>query len=376
MEKLGVIMFENIYRGKKVLITGHTGFKGSWLTTWLLDLGAEICGISKDIPTTPSMFEELQLQDKIEHHIEDIRDLDTIRTIIVDFKPDFLFHLAAQPIVSLSYREPLETISSNVMGTAHLLEILRSLEHNCNAVLITSDKCYENVEWIWGYKETDHVGGRDIYSGSKGAAEVIFHAYQQSFFQSPDGNVKLATGRAGNVIGGGDWAADRIVADCMRAWSRKEQVEIRCPDATRPWQHVLEPLSGYLVLGQALAQDGALNHGQQYNFGPRSEQNHTVKDLLSDLTTHWHFEKSDDAYVVTDNIPFHEAGLLRLNCDKALFNLKWEANLNYKECIKFVGEWYYEFYQGDSDMMECTLRQIAEYQRIATVQNRIWCGND
>jgi len=370
--KVGINMFSNVYKGKKVLVTGHTGFKGTWLTSWLLELGADVCGVSIDIPTKPSIFEELKLENKIKHHIADVRDLPEIKKIVESFKPDFLFHLAAQPIVSLSYSNPLETISSNVMGTANVLEVLRNLEHKCNAVIITSDKCYENVEWVWGYKETDHVGGRDIYSGSKGAAEVIFHAYQQSFFPTSDGNVRLATGRAGNVIGGGDWAADRIVADCMRAWSKGELVEIRCPEATRPWQHVLEPLSGYLALGQGLVENPK-NHGEQYNFGPRSEQNHTVKDLISDLSSYWSFDQPDDAYAVTDDIPFHEAGLLKLNCDKALFNLRWEANLNYKECIKFVSEWYYKFYQGQDDMMEVTRFQIQEYQRIALNKNLLWC---
>jgi len=364
-------MFSGVYKGKKVLITGHTGFKGSWLTTWLVNLGAEVCGISKDIPTKPSMFEELSLENNIEHYIADIRDLGKIRKIILDFKPDFLFHLAAQPIVSHSYSDPLETISSNVMGTANILEVLRSVEHQCNAVIVTSDKCYENVEWVWGYKETDHMGGKDIYSGSKGAAEVIFHAYQQSFFNKPESKVRLATGRAGNVIGGGDWASDRIVADCMRAWSNNQQVEIRCPDATRPWQHVLEPLSGYLTLGQGLLEDSS-NQGEQYNFGPRAEQNHTVKDLLSDLGKYWNFNSLNDAYLMTDIIPFHEAGLLKLNCDKALFKLKWEANLNYKQCIKFVSEWYYEFYRGDKDMMEFTLLQIEEYQNAAKNKELVW----
>ena len=365
-------MFSEIYKNKKVLVTGHTGFKGSWLTTWLLELGAEVCGISNEIPTVPSMFEALKLENKIDHHFADVRDLESIKGIIHEFKPDFLFRLAAQPIVSRSYKDPLETISTNVMGTANILEVLRTLDHRCNAVIITSDKCYENVEWVWGYKETDPVGGRDIYSGSKGAAEVIFHAYQQSFYSDPNGNIRLATGRAGNVIGGGDWAADRIVADCMRAWSKSEQVEIRCPQATRPWQHVLEPLSGYLALGLGLVED-AKNHGEQYNFGPRSEQNHTVKDLLTDLSGYWSFNNPSEAYLVTDNIPFHEAGLLKLNCDKALFNLKWEANLNYQECIKFVSEWYYKYYQGEDDMLATTKLQIIEYQRIAKEKNLAWC---
>lgn len=364
-------MFNNIYDGKKVLVTGHTGFKGTWLTTWLLGLGAEVCGVSIDIPTKPSMFEELELESKIQHHITDIRDLDKTKKIITDFKPDFLFHLAAQPIVSTSYDDPLGTISTNVLGTAHILEILRSFRESCQAVIITSDKCYENVEWVWGYKETDAVGGRDIYSGSKGAAEIIFHAYQQSFFSDANGPVRMATGRAGNVIGGGDWAADRIVADCMRAWSVGEKVEIRCPDATRPWQHVLEPLSGYLSLGQALSESDN-SHGEQYNFGPRSEQNRTVKELLNDLSQHWSFNDSSEACVVTDNIPFHEAGLLKLNCDKALFNLKWEASLNYKQCIKFVSEWYFEFYAGNKNMFELTQAQISEYQEIAKDKALVW----
>ena len=364
-------MFNNIYKDKKVLITGHTGFKGSWLTTWLLNLGADICGISLDIPTKPSMFEELKLEEKIEHHFADIRDLDKIKEIVNSFKPDFLFHLAAQPIVSKSYADPLETISTNVMGTANILEVLRTLGNPCNVVIITSDKCYENVEWVWGYKETDPVGGRDIYSGSKGAAEVIFHAYQKSFFPTSDGNIKMATGRAGNVIGGGDWAEDRIVADCMRAWNSGKQVEIRCPDATRPWQHVLEPLSGYLSLGQGLAENPE-NHGEQYNFGPRAEQNHSVKELLSDLSDHWDFKNSDEAYLITDHIPFHEAGLLKLNCDKALFHLKWEANLNYKECIKFVSEWYFDFYKSDTNIFDKTLSQIEEYEKEAKNKGLKW----
>lgn len=354
-----------------MLVTGHTGFKGTWLTAWLLKLGARVCGISIDIPTKPSMFEELGLADKIEHHIADIRDLDKTREIIKGFKPDFLFHLAAQPIVSTSYADPIGTISTNVIGTAHVLESLRALEHTCYAVIITSDKCYENVEWEWGYKETDHMGGKDIYSGSKGAAEVIFHAYQQSFFKGQNVPVKMATGRAGNVIGGGDWAADRIVADCMRAWSSSEIVEIRCPDATRPWQHVLEPLSGYLTLGKGLVEDVKI-HGEQFNFGPRAEQNRTVKHLLADLSEYWHFDRPEDAYQITDNIPFHEAGLLKLNCDKALFHLRWEANLTYKQCIKFVSEWYYSYYRDKQNMYDFTLNQISEFEKLAKERELVW----
>lgn len=371
LENMGKLMFNNTYENKKVLVTGHTGFKGSWLTTWLLKLGADVVGISKDIPTSPSMFEELELEKRIKHYQEDIRNLDRMTTIISLEKPEFLFHLAAQPIVSVSYSDPIETISSNVMGTANILEALKRSNHPCTAIIITSDKAYDNVEQVWGYKEDDKMGGKDIYSGSKGAAELIIKSYYHSFFKSPQCNVKLAIGRAGNVIGGGDWAKDRIVVDCMVAWSQQEKVEIRSPDATRPWQHVLEPLSGYLKLGEALYSDSTL-HGEAFNFGPKAEQNHTVKQLLEDLSRYWEFKTIDDAFTVTDNIPFHEAGLLKLNCDKALFYLKWQANLEYKETIYFVSEWYYDFYKTDKDIYTKTLQQISEYETIATEKELSW----
>ncbi len=364
-------MFENVYQGKKVLVTGHTGFKGSWLTTWLLKLGAEVIGISKDIPTDPSMFEELKLESKIKHYKEDIRDLQKMVEIISKEQPEFLFHLAAQPIVSTSYTDPIETISSNVMGSANILEALKISNHKCTAIIITSDKAYDNIEQVWGYKEDDKMGGKDIYSGSKGAAELIIKSYYHSFFKNESSNVKLAIGRAGNVIGGGDWAKDRIVVDCMNAWSKKSRVEIRSPEATRPWQHVLEPLSGYLNLGQVLFQDYSL-HGEAFNFGPRAEQNHTVKQLLEDLSKYWHFENLDDAFSITDNIPFHEAGLLKLNCDKALFFMKWQANLEYKDTIRFVSEWYYDFYNTDKNILDKTLEQISEYENLAKEKELKW----
>lgn len=364
-------MFFDAYKGKKVLVTGHTGFKGSWLTMWLLKMGAKVAGFSDCIPTQPSIFEEAGLESKIEHHYGDIRDLVAIKGVIESFQPDFIFHLAAQPIVSVSYQDPVGTMTTNIIGTINVLEALRLLNPNCIAVMITSDKCYENVEWVWGYKETDHLGGRDVYSGSKGAAEVAIHAYYHSFFKKSDCKVRLATGRAGNVIGGGDWAKDRIVVDCMRNWSEGRSVEIRSPSATRPWQHVLEPLSGYLTLGAALAENASLG-GESFNFGPRAEQNRTVLELLSDLSTYWDFSSPDDAYRVTGNIPFHEAGLLKLNCDKALFHLKWEANLAYAECVKLVSEWYYAYYKQSADMYDLTLKQIEEYEISAQERDLIW----
>lgn len=365
-------MFASIYKNKKVLITGHTGFKGSWLTTWLLRLGAEVIGVSKDVPTHPSMFEKLELKGKIKHYQEDIRDLEVVKSIVSQEKPDFLFHLAAQPIVSISYQNPVDTISSNVMGTAHILEALKLSNHACIAIIITSDKAYDNVEHVWGYREDDKMGGKDIYSGSKGAAELIIKSYYHSFFKSKESNVKLAIGRAGNVIGGGDWAKDRVVVDCMVAWSKGETVEIRSPNATRPWQHVLEPLSGYLNLGSALYQDQKL-HGEAFNFGPRAEQNHTVKQLLEDLSVYWHFKGTNEAFRVTDNIPFHEAGLLKLNCDKALAHLKWQATLNYAQTISFTSEWYYTFYKKDGAVMyDITVNQIEQYENIAKESVSKW----
>ncbi|PQJ73791.1 CDP-glucose 4,6-dehydratase [Polaribacter gangjinensis] len=355
-------MFENIYYRKKVLVTGHTGFKGSWLVCWLLKLGAEVIGFSKDIPTNPSMFRELDLQSKITHYLKDVRDLSALIEVIKAERPDFVFHLAAQPIVSLSYLNPLETISSNVMGTANILEALRISNHKCTAIIITSDKAYDNIEQIWGYKENDFMGGKDIYSGSKGAAELIIKSYFNSFFNKDSCNVKLGIGRAGNVIGGGDWAKDRIVVDCMLAWSEGKSVEIRSPNSTRPWQHVLEPLSGYLKLGMTLYKNDTLN-GESFNFGPKSEQNRTVQELIEDLSKLW-APMVTETFNITENIPFHEASLLKLNCDKALAYLKWQSSLQYQETIRFTGEWYFNFYRNNIDILEFTMNQIQEYEEI------------
>ena len=364
------MMFANIYKGRRVLVTGHTGFKGSWLTSWLLKLGADVVGVSKDVPTKPAMFEKLALAGRIRNIKQDIRDLATMRELVVTEQPDFVFHLAAQAIVSTSYADPAETISTNVIGTMNILESLRQLSSPCVAVMITSDKCYDNVEWVWGYRETDALGGKDIYSGSKGAAELVIRSYLHSFFQNGH-PVRLAVARAGNVIGGGDWAKDRIVADCMQAWNEGRKVEIRSPGATRPWQHVLEPLSGYLALGQALAHRPRL-HGEAFNFGPRAEQNQSVVELLSYLSQRWGFENLNQAYRVTADILFHEASQLKLNCDKALFELKWESNLNYDETISFVGDWYTGFYKQRADMYALTMDQISAFERAGVERNRVW----
>jgi CDP-glucose 4,6-dehydratase len=335
-----------------------------------LKLGAEVVGISKNTPTQPSMFEALNLAARIKHVWGDVRELGLLRDLIADTRPDFIFHLAAQPLVSVSYDDPIETVTTNVVGTMNVLEAMRNLDRSCVAVLITSDKCYDNVEWVWGYRENDRLGGKDVYSGSKGAAELIIKSYSHSFYTN-DHPIRFAVARAGNVIGGGDWARDRIVADCMRAWSAGSPVEIRSPQSTRPWQHVLEPLSGYLSLGQALEQSRSL-HGEAFNFGPRAEESRTVLELLADLGRFWGFSDARQAYQVTANIPFHEAALLKLNCDKALVHLKWKPNLDYLETIRLVGDWYSAFYKANADLYALTLTQIAGYERAAVERHLAW----
>lgn len=363
-------MFENIYNGKKVLITGNTGFKGSWLSLWLNELGAKVYGISDEIPTSPSMFGELNITNFVEYHQADVRDFPAIKQLIRQIAPDYIFHLAAQALVSESYLDPLKTLSTNIMGTAHVLEALRDYPGICRVIVITSDKCYDNVEWVWGYKETDDVGGKDIYSGSKGGAECVFKSYFHSFFKNKAGNITLVSARAGNVIGGGDWAKDRLIPDCIRAWSNGEQVEIRSPHSTRPWQHVLEPLSGYLALGWMLTKDSSLS-GESFNFGPAAQINKTVLQLLEDLSSF--FAKGDGtAYSITANIPFDEARLLKLNCDKALHFLKWYAILDYPQLMEFTGSWYSHFYRGDTDMLEYSRKQIKDYEQIAQVKELAW----
>jgi len=364
-------VFKNSYRNKKVLVTGHTGFKGSWLTAWLLKLGANVVGYSKDIPTDPSMFWALGLEAKIQHYVGNVCDLVSLCEVVTDEKPDFIFHLAAQAIVSSSFNDPVETIMTNAIGTMNILESLRNTMHPCVALLITSDKCYDNVEWVWGYKETDTLGGKDIYSGSKGAAELIIKSYLNSYFSGSNSHVRIGVGRAGNVIGGGDWAKDRIVADSLRAWTEGHKVEIRSPNATRPWQHVLEPLSGYLSLGMSLLSSDKL-HGEAFNFGPRAEQNRTVVDLLGDLGSKWGIKNPNDIYQVIANVPFHEAGLLKLNCDKALYHLKWAPTLSYSEMVDFISNWYGSYYRGEPEMLAITTDQIDMYERAAVRSNISW----
>lgn len=362
--------FNNIFKGKKVLITGNTGFKGSWLSAWLLELGADVYGYSLGIPTNPSMYETIGLDKKIKQHFGDIRNKDEFCAYVQDVKPNFLIHLAAQALVLTSYKEPLDTITTNVTGTAVVCEAIRSITWKCTCILITSDKAYDNVEWIWGYRETDRLGGKDIYSGSKGAAELVIKSYWHSFIKNME-NIRFGVTRAGNVIGGGDWAKDRIIVDCVKSFSEGNTVEIRSPRATRPWQHVLEPLSGYLTLAWLLA-EGKCENGEAYNFGPRAEQTKTVFELVQDLAEKWGLDRNSAAKI-TGDVPFHEATLLKLNCDKALAYLHWHSTLHCEECVSFIAEWYRAFYiEKNNDMYSLTTRQIKEYVENAKNQKLEW----
>lgn len=362
-------LFKNVYAGKKILVTGNTGFKGSWLSIWLLEMGAEVFGLSNCIPTTPSNFEVSDIEKYITHFKADITDFQSVRKIIGDIKPDFVFHLAAQAIVKDSYTDPLSTFNTNVMGTGNILEALRLLNNKCTAIMITSDKCYDNVEWVWGYKETDPLGGKDPYSASKGGAELIIKTYAESFFNKSSSNVKIASARAGNVIGGGDWASFRIIPDAVRSWSNNEELVIRSPKATRPWQHVLEPLSGYLLLGLALYENDDL-HGESFNFGPKPDTNFSVGQLLKEMSKYWSGVKWKS---VKSDEHVKEAGLLKLNCDKALFYLDWVPNLSFTDTIRLVAEWYKTYYESPKKgMLQTTKDQIEEYVIFAKNHQLVW----
>lgn len=369
MPSNNLLIFNNTYRNKKVLVTGNTGFKGSWLSVWLSMLGAEVYGLSNGVPTTPSHFTAAGLKDKTTYYEKDIRNLQDVTQVIDEIKPDFVFHLAAQPLVRLSYNDPALTIETNVIGTMNILEALRQTNHPCCAVMITSDKCYDNVEWIWGYRETDALGGNDPYSASKGAAELVIKTYVHSYFNTTESNVKVASVRAGNVVGGGDWAQDRIVPDCVRAWSNGEKLQVRNLSATRPWQYVLEPLSGYLLLGQKLFEDPELN-GEPFNFGPNADQNYTVGELIDEMQKYW---SGADVEVIGDSGgQKKEATLLKLCCDKALHYLSWKPTLNFQETVEFTVEWYRKYYDQNEDVFNMTSKQIEDYVHLASNRQQAW----
>ena len=351
---------KTVYCGRRILVTGHTGFKGSWLCEWLLALGAEVHGLALPPPTRPSLFSQLRLAKRIKSHtIGDIRDLATVKGVVRRVKPDFVFHLAAQPLVRLSYEKPVETFATNVMGTVHVLEALRLLKKKCSAVMITTDKCYENKETKRPYREDDPMGGYDPYSCSKGCDELVISSYRRSFFGSPDSPMWVASARAGNVIGGGDWAKDRIVPDCMRAIADREAIPVRNKVSTRPWQHVLEPLGGYLALGAALdSRTRFADYAGGFNFGPDPRSNRTVKDLVTEILKwtkgRW-IDKSDPNAV-------HEAGLLNLDIRKARRVLGWKPKWNFERTVEETVRWYESVHRGE-DPATATQRQIWEYSK-------------
>lgn len=329
------------FKGKKVFITGHTGFKGTWLTFLLTELGAEVMGYALEPYPGPSHFNMLELDKKIQHVVADIRDADILNEKINSFKPEIVFHLAAQPLVKKSYSDPATTYSTNVMGSVNLLEAVRGCKSVKSLVYITSDKCYENLEWIWGYRENDRMGGHDPYSASKGAAELVFSSYERSFFKDRI-DFGYATARAGNVIGGGDWAEDRIIPDCIRAIESGTPIQIRNPLATRPWQHVLEPISGYILLAIKLLEDPSKYSGA-WNFGPSSFEVRTVHDVANTIIRN--LEKGSVVITGSAN-EHHEAMLLQLNCDKAHQILNWSPRWGVEETLLATTEWYKHVLSG------------------------------
>ncbi len=349
MENMGTLARMSIWAGKRVLITGHTGFKGSWLSLWLSELGAEVFGLALEPDTTPALFDQLGLAARMDHQIGDIRDVAVLAARVAEVRPDAVFHLAAQPLVLASYDDPLLTWDTNVMGTAHMLQALRGLDRPCAAVMITTDKVYENREWVHPYRESDRLGGHDPYSASKAACELVINSYRDSFFaHSP---VRIVSARAGNVIGGGDWAQNRILPDIARALAQGQVIPVRNPAARRPWQHVLEPLSGYLRLA------GAMLAGQDllksYNFGPEIKDVRPVVDLVTASLTHWPGTWQDQS----DPNARHEAGLLSLDIENARADLGYAPRWEFADSVERTINWYRAVSEGAS-ARDTTLAQI------------------
>jgi CDP-glucose 4,6-dehydratase len=375
LEDLGVsenqTPFAGAFSGKRVVVTGHTGFKGSWLCEWLLSLGSHVTGLALAPDTNPSLFDQLALRERLTHVLGDIRSQDLVTHVLAAAEPDFLFHMAAQPLVRRSYREPVETWDTNVLGTIHVMEALRRLDRPCAAVMVTTDKCYENREWIWGYRENDPLGGHDPYSSSKAAAEIAVASWRRSFFHAVDRRVRLASVRAGNVIGGGDWAEDRILPDCMRALSRGNTIPVRNPAATRPWQHVLEPLAGYLAIAAALANrpdDHRLDSA--FNIGPDRESNRSVRDLVEAVCREWSGRWDD----LSDPGAVHEARLLHLDNSKAEALIGWRPTWRFDRTVSTTVAWYRDLRESPSAsaVAERTLQDIRAYEIDALRQGVPW----
>ncbi|HMP77923.1 MAG TPA: CDP-glucose 4,6-dehydratase [Pirellulaceae bacterium] len=357
-------MFDGVFAGKSVLVTGHTGFKGSWLCLWLARLGAQVTGYAWDPPTDPNHFTQSRVADVLQHHyIADVRDTETVLRAIKSCKPDLVLHLAAQSIVRKGYREPWETFSTNVMGTASILEALRLRNEPCSAVLVTSDKCYENREQTWGYREIDAMGDHDPYGGSKGAAELVIRAYRDSFFPAnhiQKHGIKIASARAGNVIGGGDWTPDALIVDVVKALATDQPVMIRSPEAFRPWQHVLQALSGYLTLAARLLSSDDPQYCSGWNIGPLPGNEIPVRDVVELFIQAW---GSGSWIDVGDPHAPREAGILRLSIDKALWNLDWKPGWGVAETIRQTAEWYRaQQHRGEASMQDISINQIEEYE--------------
>jgi CDP-glucose 4,6-dehydratase len=352
METVAVTAF---WAGKKVLLTGHTGFKGGWLALWLQQLGAEVHGFALPAATTPALWQVAGVDGAMTGELADIRDAQAVTRVCQAFAPEIVLHLAAQPLVRESYRTPADTYATNVMGTVNVLEAVRQSPGVRAVVVVTTDKCYENREWLWPYREQDTLGGFDPYSNSKACVELLCGAYRNSFLQ--DAGVALATARAGNVIGGGDWSADRLVPDIFRAWQHGEEVTLRYPQATRPWQHALEPLMGYLLLAQALVENGE-KHAGAWNFGPESGNVATVEKLVRTLAEMW---PTPVRWAVDGNAQPHEAGLLALDSSKARQLLGWAPRWSFEQTLERTLAWHLAWQQG-GDMQTFTRAQIAAYQ--------------
>lgn len=357
-----MILFNDIYNRRRVLLTGHTGFKGSWLALWLAELGAEITGISLDPSTDPNHWDLLGVN--IVDIRLDVRDFTKLNEAVKQAKPEVIFHLAAQPLVRRSYRDPLETWSTNVMGTVNVLEAARACPDLKAIVVITTDKCYENREWVWGYRECDRLGGYDPYSASKACVEMVVHSYRKSFFNEL-GSPLVASARAGNVIGGGDWSEDRLIPDLIRAVGQKVPLIIRSPEATRPWQHVLESLSGYLLLGQYLL-DGEKQFADAWNFGPDTESNQQVQLVLSKLMSEWPELRWQQA----ENQQLHEATLLHLDSTKARDRLKWRPVWSLDQGLVATADWYRSYMEAGR---VASREQLRDYIEQAVKLGSLWC---
>ena len=356
----------NFFRGRRVLVTGATGFKGSWLCIWLKRLGADVIGLADSVLTEPALFNLANIEQQIEMIWADVRDQDAVLKAFEQTKPEMVLHLAAQSLVRLSIEDPSSTFHVNVGGTVNVLEAIRRSPQVQAGVMITSDKCYKNVEWVYGYRETDELGGHDPYSGSKAAAEMAIHSYCRTFFR--EGTV-IAAARAGNVIGGGDWSPDRIVPDCVKAWGDGQKPLLRNPIATRPWQHVLEPLSGYLTLARALVERPEKFRSENFNFGPHADQDRTVRELVVELTKVWDGCAWDENKVDEDQ---DEARLLKLCCDKGAAMLSWSATLDFDKTCQLTASWYKQYYEGRKDIATLTEEQIGFYEDMAAQRGQSW----